>query len=67
MADDVYFRPKHPYTQILIDSNPEPDPRIAQAAHGAGRHGRDPVGRERRRGVPVRQPLSRKSWTCAGA
>jgi len=30
MADDVYFRPKHPYTQILIDSNPEPDPRIAR-------------------------------------
>jgi oligopeptide/dipeptide ABC transporter ATP-binding protein len=26
-ADDVFFRPKHPYTQILIKSNPEPDPR----------------------------------------
>lgn len=26
-ADDVFFRPKHPYTQILINSNPEPDPR----------------------------------------
>ncbi|MEO8466877.1 MAG: ABC transporter ATP-binding protein [Gammaproteobacteria bacterium] len=26
-ADDVYFRPKHPYTQILIGSNPEPNPR----------------------------------------
>jgi oligopeptide/dipeptide ABC transporter ATP-binding protein len=25
-ADDVYFRPKHPYTQSLIAANPEPDP-----------------------------------------
>jgi oligopeptide/dipeptide ABC transporter ATP-binding protein len=27
-ADDVYFRPQHPYTQILIGSNPRPDPRF---------------------------------------
>jgi oligopeptide/dipeptide ABC transporter ATP-binding protein len=26
-SDDVYFRPMHPYTQILVASNPEPDPR----------------------------------------
>jgi oligopeptide/dipeptide ABC transporter ATP-binding protein len=26
-SDDVFFRPKHPYTQILVTSNPEPDPR----------------------------------------
>jgi oligopeptide/dipeptide ABC transporter ATP-binding protein len=26
-ADDVYFRPKHPYTEILISSNPQADPR----------------------------------------
>ncbi len=25
-ASDVFFHPKHPYTQILIASNPEPDP-----------------------------------------
>jgi oligopeptide/dipeptide ABC transporter ATP-binding protein len=25
-AEDVYFRPLHPYTQLLIASNPEPDP-----------------------------------------
>lgn len=25
-ADDVFFDPKHPYTQLLIESNPEPDP-----------------------------------------
>jgi oligopeptide/dipeptide ABC transporter ATP-binding protein len=27
-ADDVFFRPRHPYTEILIASNPEPDPRV---------------------------------------
>jgi oligopeptide/dipeptide ABC transporter ATP-binding protein len=26
-ADQVYFDPKHPYTNILVGSNPEPDPR----------------------------------------
>ena len=26
-ADDVYFRPLHPYTTILVASNPMPDPR----------------------------------------
>lgn len=25
-ADDVYFRPLHPYTQVLVASNPQPDP-----------------------------------------
>ena len=26
-ADEVFFNPKHPYTQILVGSNPEPDPK----------------------------------------
>jgi oligopeptide/dipeptide ABC transporter ATP-binding protein len=30
-ADDVYFRPQHPYTQVLVSSNPEPDPRTERA------------------------------------
>jgi len=25
-ADQVFFQPKHPYTSILVGSNPEPDP-----------------------------------------
>lgn len=25
-ASDVYFHPRHPYTEVLIASNPEPDP-----------------------------------------
>jgi len=27
-ADAVYFDPKHPYTEVLIGSNPEPDPNL---------------------------------------
>ena len=26
-ADEVFFQPQHPYTQLLVESNPEPDPR----------------------------------------
>lgn len=27
-SDEVFFNPKHPYTRLLIESNPEPDPKI---------------------------------------
>jgi oligopeptide/dipeptide ABC transporter ATP-binding protein len=27
-ADEVFFNPRHPYTELLIESNPEPDPNI---------------------------------------
>ena len=27
-ANDVFFEPQHPYTQFLIESNPEPDPKM---------------------------------------
>lgn len=27
-ADEVFFNPRHPYTQLLIESNPEPDPAL---------------------------------------
>ena len=27
-ADSVYFDPKHPYTEVLVGSNPEPDPEV---------------------------------------
>jgi oligopeptide/dipeptide ABC transporter ATP-binding protein len=37
-ADDVYVRPKHPYTRSLIAANPEPDPeRERRRAPGAPR------------------------------
>ena len=30
-SDDVFFNPQHPYTQLLIGSNPEPDPNHERA------------------------------------
>jgi oligopeptide/dipeptide ABC transporter ATP-binding protein len=30
-ASDVYFQPRHPYTEILIASNPEPDPQAERS------------------------------------
>ena len=38
-ADEVFFNPQHPYTKILIGSNPEPDPihergRASTTIHG---------------------------------
>jgi oligopeptide/dipeptide ABC transporter ATP-binding protein len=27
-ANEVFFNPKHPYTKILVGSNPEPDPKL---------------------------------------
>jgi oligopeptide/dipeptide ABC transporter ATP-binding protein len=30
-ADDVYFRPKHPYTEILVASNTQADPRTERS------------------------------------
>lgn len=31
LADEVFFDPKHPYTQVLIGSNPEPDPKLERS------------------------------------
>ena len=33
-SDHVYFNPKHPYTSLLIASNPEPDPERERARRG---------------------------------
>ena len=30
-ANDVFFDPQHPYTQFLVESNPEPDPETERA------------------------------------
>jgi len=30
-ANDVFFSPRHPYTEILVASNPEPDPRTERS------------------------------------
>jgi oligopeptide/dipeptide ABC transporter ATP-binding protein len=41
-ADDVYFRPKHPYTQTLIAANPVADPARERARAAAGPRGEIP-------------------------
>jgi oligopeptide/dipeptide ABC transporter ATP-binding protein len=33
-ANKVYFEPKHPYTQLLVGSNPEPDPTTEHRRRG---------------------------------
>jgi oligopeptide/dipeptide ABC transporter ATP-binding protein len=38
-ADDVYFKPAHPYTQILVASNPQPDPRSERTRTAAAVRG----------------------------
>jgi oligopeptide/dipeptide ABC transporter ATP-binding protein len=30
-ANDVFFEPQHPYTKLLVESNPEPDPKLERA------------------------------------
>jgi oligopeptide/dipeptide ABC transporter ATP-binding protein len=30
-ANELFFEPKHPYTKLLIESNPEPDPKLERA------------------------------------
>lgn len=39
-ANEVYFRPKHPYTQLLIESNPIADPETER------QHARTPISGE---------------------
>ena len=41
-ADRVFFAPKHPYTEVLIGANPEPDPRSERSRTGAGIRGEIP-------------------------
>jgi oligopeptide/dipeptide ABC transporter ATP-binding protein len=41
-ADDVYFRPKHPYTQSLIAANPEADPETERRRPAAAPRGEVP-------------------------
>jgi len=41
-ADEVFFQPKHPYTKILVGSNPEPDPELERNRPSTGIQGEIP-------------------------
>lgn len=41
-ADEVYFDPMHPYSQLLVGSNPEPDPKIERGRTSAAIQGEIP-------------------------
>ena len=41
-ADEVFFNPKHPYTELLIGSNPEPDPESERQRLSTGIKGEIP-------------------------
>ncbi len=41
-ADAVYFEPKHPYTELLVGSNPEPDPALERRRAAAAADGEIP-------------------------
>ena len=41
-ADRVFFAPKHPYTELLIGSNPEPDPRTERGRDATAIRGEIP-------------------------
>lgn len=41
-ANEVYFRPQHPYTKLLVKSNPEPDPRKERHREHVGMKGEIP-------------------------
>ena len=41
-ANQVFFAPKHPYTKLLISSNPEPDPRTERSRDDVVPHGEIP-------------------------
>ena len=30
-ANDLFFEPKHPYTKLLVESNPDPEPRLKRS------------------------------------
>lgn len=42
-SDEVFFQPQHPYTQLLIGSNPEPDPEKERQRIQAPLHGEIPT------------------------
>ena len=56
-ADDVFFRPKHPYTQISDQLQPRAGPKDRTASAIGSDRRRDLFARKHRPGLPFRRPL----------
>jgi len=64
-ADDVYFRPVHPYTRGLIDTVPVADPVVAQAREDKGVAGELPSAINPPSGCRFRTRCPRAQELCA--
>ena len=56
-ADAVYFEPKHPYTELLVGSNPQPDPAVERERELSLDPGRNSLAGEYPARLPLRRPL----------
>lgn len=65
-ANEVYFRPIHPYTQLLISSNPEADPKLERERQHTELKGEIPTPVNLKPGCRFvgRCPLSGKDSRC---
>ena len=66
-ADDVYFRPKHPYTESSSRRIPQADPRTERRRPAIAIKGEIASPVNVGRGLPLRRRAARKSWRCAAA
>ena len=57
-SDAVFFEPKHPYTRLLIQSNPEADPILERTPAQCGAHGRNHFTDQYGSRVPICRSLS---------
>jgi peptide/nickel transport system ATP-binding protein len=64
-ADDVYYRPVHPYTRGLIDTIPVADPAVAQAREDKGVSGELPSAISPPSGCRFRTRCPRAQEICA--
>jgi peptide/nickel transport system ATP-binding protein len=64
-ADDVYYRPVHPYTRGLIDTVPVADPAVAQAREDKGVSGELPSAISPPSGCRFRTRCPRAQDICA--
>src|ERR1700684_2579849 len=65
-ADEVYYRPVHPYTKGLIDTVPVADPVVAQAREDKGVAGELPSAINPPSGCRFRTRCPRAQDLCAG-